>query len=129
MRTLFLIASLLCTALPAAAQSRLYTNADVRQTTVAWTRTPTAEELRGLEVRQFVYVPPASGPRTVILRSAPGDGPFGTFAPKIPDRRLDGSLWTDPPWEQRTYVGYGYHAYGHASQRTGPRDERPRTSR
>lgn len=120
MRTIAILAGLLCSALPTAAQSQLYTNADLGK--VARTRTVTPEELRGLEARQFVYVPTAPGPRAVILRSAPADGPFGKFPPPVPDRRLDGSLWTDPPWEMRAYVGYGHRGYGAPGPRTGRPD-------
>ena len=109
MKTVTVLVGLLCTALPAAAQSRLYTNADLG--TVQRTHTMTAQELEGLKARQFVYVPARPAPRVHILRTEPSDGPFGKFAPPIPDRRLDGSLWTDPPWMQITYLGH--RGYGH----------------
>jgi len=117
MKAILVLVGLFCAALPAAAQSRLYTNADLG--TVKRTRTMTAADLAGLKAREFVYMPTAPGPRVVTLRSDPTDGPFGKFAPPIPDRRLDGSLWTDPPWEMRAYVGYGHRSYGAPGPRTG----------
>jgi hypothetical protein len=131
MRTLIVAIVVIFAAVPATAQSRLYTNADLAQTPVTFSRTVPAEELRGFLARQFVYVPTSrrwTDPTIVVIGSAPSDGPFGAFAPPIPDRRLDGSAWSDPAWEQRVYVGYGYRGGGLRGnfQRTDGRARSPR---
>jgi hypothetical protein len=128
MKTITLLVGLVCTALPAAAQSKVYTNADLG--TVHRTRTVTAAELAGLAARQFVFVPARPPAPVVVIGRDVAAGPFGAFAPPLPDRRLDGSLWTDPPWEQFAYVGHVHHADGPRNQRTGPRSNtHPRSSR
>lgn len=130
MKPLMLLIGVFFAALPAAAQSpapKVYTNADLGK--VVRTRTVTPAELRGLVARQFVYVPARPAVTVFSTRSDPGDGPFGKFAPPIPDRRLDGSLWTDPPWEMRAYVGYGHRGYGAPGPRMGPPSEHPRSPR
>src|SRR6185295_17570965 len=105
MKTQIVCAGLLLTALPAAAQSRVYTNRDLTPRPVtAWTRTVTAEELRGLATRQFRLPPPLppDGPTVVILPDTP------LFAPFEPTRPLS------EPWSMTTYLGRGVgHGYGH----------------
>lgn len=115
MKTLIVAIAVMCAVLPTSAQSRLYTNADLGKKAVAEKPQLTEAQLRGLQARQFVHVPEPTGPRVVSTGSNTADGPFGKFADPIPDRRLDGSLWTDPPWEMRAYVGHGYYgrSYGH----------------
>lgn len=54
---------------------------------------------------------PAEGwPLVASTGASPTDGPFGPFVPfyqSLPDRRLDGSLWSDPPWTAWPY-GFGF---------------------
>ena len=111
--TIAIWVGLICTALPAAAQSRVYTNRDLTPTPVtAWTRTVTAEELRGLEARQFRLPPalPPQGPTVVILPDTP------LFAPFEPTRPLS------EPWSMTTYLSGGHgRSHGRASGgRRGP---------
>jgi hypothetical protein len=108
MKTIPILVALVLTALPATAQSRVYTNADLTSGAVTWTRTVTAEELRGLEARQFRS---AAAPE----RPVRGDGPTVTVVPHTP--------WFPPfaatseptrplsePWSMTTYLGHGgYH--------------------
>jgi hypothetical protein len=99
MKTITVLVGLLLTTLPAAAQSRVYTNRDLTPRPVtAWTRTVTPAELAGLASRQFVYVPPPrlEGPTAVILATKP------LFEPFEPTRPLS------EPWSMTTYVGRGY---------------------
>lgn len=72
MRTITLLVVLM-TAWPAAAQSRLYTNADLTPTPMtAWTRTVTPAELEALAAHQFHAPAPALGPTVIVVgRSAP----------------------------------------------------------
>ncbi len=75
------------------------------------TRPTPAEAARILEPNQFVYVEPAPpmGPTVVIFGSSPADGPFGAF-PAFPSaRRLDGSLFSAPPWRATTSIGHPFH--------------------
>ena len=111
MKTITVLVALLCTALPAAAQSRLYTNADLGK--VVRTRTVTPDELAGLQAREFVYVQDRrpQGPRVVILRDTPL---FPPFAPTSePTRPLS------EPWSMTTYLGHG-HGGHHAPIDRGP---------
>jgi hypothetical protein len=64
-------------ALPAFAQSRVYTNADLDK--IPRTRTVTEEELAALRANQFVAVPERSGPVGIILGGSTHEGPFGPF--------------------------------------------------
>jgi len=112
MKTITVLVGLLCTALPAAAQSRVYTNADLTPRPVtAWTRTVTPAELASLESRQFrpSWSPSERpyGPVVVILPNTP------LFAPFEPTRPLS------EPWSMTTYVGggYGRSGGGHSSSR------------
>ena len=77
-RTILVVALSIST--PAAAQqARVYTNADLGRP-VTRTRSITAEELRGLEERQFKFQPRLpDGPRVVGVWSSPTAGPFGEF--------------------------------------------------
>jgi len=118
MKTMALLVGLLLTAVPAAAQSRVYTNADLAPRPVtAWTQTVTPAELAGLKAREFVYVParrPGAGPRVVILRDTP------LFAPFEPTRPLS------EPWSMTTYLGHGSrHGYGYGDGHEVPIDRGP----
>jgi len=108
MKTITVLVALLCTAWPVAAQSRLYTNADVGRPLSSDRRTVTATELAGLKAREYVYVPDRRhepGPRVVILRDTPW---FPPFAPTSePTRPLS------EPWSMTTYLGHGYGHGGH----------------
>lgn len=76
---------------------------------------------------QYVYVEPAPrwGPTVLLAGSSPTAGPFGEFKPFSPARRLDGSLWTDPPWRSVTYLPRPF-----ARQRIGhPPDPHGKTRR
>lgn len=56
----------------------------------------------------FKAAPPAiswpDGPTVASTGSAPQDAPASPRA-TIPDRRLDGSSWADPPWILHEHVG------------------------
>jgi hypothetical protein len=117
MKLIPVVVSLLAIAAPAAAQSRLYTNADLVTGPVTWTRTVTPEELQGLIARQFVYVPrQPSGPFVGVVGSSPTAGPFGEFRPFPVPTRLDGTSYPDPPWQMTTHIGRSY-----AGPRSRPR--------
>jgi hypothetical protein len=60
-----------------------------------------------------VLVAPPRNP-VVSTGSSPTSGPFGELGALSPARRLDGSLWSDPPWQA---TAYGGHWGGH---RAGP---------
>ena len=94
MRTFPLLALLLI-ATPAAAQSRLYTNADLTPTPVTrWTRTVTAAELASLEARQF------------RLASALPDGPTVIFiSDRVEPQPLSPWRPLSEPWTMTAYVG------------------------
>jgi len=67
-----------------------------------------AEAAAILEPNQFVYVDTPQ-PRWPLPQSgvfgSPTAGPFGEFPPFPPPHRLDGTPYTEPPWEMRAYVG------------------------
>jgi hypothetical protein len=77
MKTITVLVGLVLTALPAVAQSKVYTNRDLTPTSVTWTRTVTPEELAGLKAREYVYVPkrPVEA-RVVRLPNRPLFEPF-----------------------------------------------------
>jgi hypothetical protein len=120
----------LLTVAPAAAQSRVYTNADLMPNPVtAWTRTVTPARLSPTEAAailapyRFQAPPPRAleaGPWMVVLHSSPTAGPFGEFAPFPAPVRLDGTSYLDPPWEQRAYVGRSYGSGRTADARPSP---------
>ena len=101
-------AGLLClVSSPAFAQSgRAWTNADLGKPLSADRPTVTSEQLQSLAEHQFVYVPSESERSyrggVFIMGSSSTAGPFGEFA-QMPSTRLDGSLWSDPPWGLRPY--------------------------
>jgi hypothetical protein len=110
-KTITFLGALVLAALPAAAQPRTYTNADLVGTRiVAWTRMVTPAELAGLKAREFVLpraVPPAP---VVIVVSTSVQQPLYT-----PIRPLS------EPWSMTTYLGRGHRrGSGHLSERHGP---------
>jgi hypothetical protein len=99
----FAVACLLI-AVPASAQSRVYTNADLGKPRT-WSRTATAAELASLATHQFV-APPVfpDGPTVLTVAGDPSHGPFGPLelAPAQP---------LDPNWQGNT----GWYGPGLAS--------------
>jgi hypothetical protein len=93
--------TLLLVATPAFAQTRIYTNADLGQHPVTWTRTVTPAELAGLEARQFHLpsLPPA--PDVMIVPHDP-NWPFQTSTLDAINTPLF------QPWYMSAYVGRGY---------------------
>jgi hypothetical protein len=61
------------------------------------------------------------GPQSYVLPSSPTSGPFGELSAPEPARRLDGTLWTEPPWLLRTYVGRSYGVNNPRHARSGRR--------
>jgi len=85
--------------------------------------TTPAEAAALMAPHQFVYVakrvPRIHEPD---LSSSPTAGPFGEFKPFSPARRLDGSLFTDPPWTLFAYTGkHGYTPPAGATIETRPK--------
>ncbi len=121
MRTITVLVGLLLSTSQAWAQSRVYTNADLSAHPVTtWSRSVTADELAGLEARQFQGSPVQEwGPQVVILDSQATDGPFGAFPAFIPSGVAPGgvSFETVGP----IYGGYGYgsgYGYGYGIGRS-----------
>jgi hypothetical protein len=117
MKILTLIVGLLA-ALPAFSEPRVYTNADLGRPLSPNRVTVTPEQLASLAAHQFVspWVDRQWDP-VVSSGSSPTSGPFGDYRQDIQPRRLDGSLWTDPPWQSLSYYpGYypSYVPYAHA---------------
>jgi hypothetical protein len=95
MRTITLLA-LLAIAAPAVAQSRVYTNDDLVNGPVRWTRTASPEDLRGLEANQFrLPAPRPSEAQVVGVFSSPTAGPFGEF-PQYPTLRVTDEFYGSP---------------------------------
>jgi hypothetical protein len=114
---------LLLTVTSVEAQSRVYTNADLTvHRVVVWTRTVTADELVGLETRQFQGSPVREwGPQIIVVPSRVTDGPFGAFAPFSPSHVAPGGV----SFETIPVYGYGYGGWvGRVGGRSGP--SRPR---
>lgn len=87
---------------PAAAQSRLYTNADLEKKPLAtWSRTVTAEELAGLKAREFHLPTRTLPPDTRVVPHDP-DWPFTTST------RDAIAVPFFQPWSMYAYVGRGY---------------------
>ena len=124
----FLVVTLAMTTPAAAQQARVYTNADLAQgRPIARTRTVTAEELRGLEERQFTFQPRLpNGPRVVGVWSSPTAGPFGEF-PHYRSNRFDGLGWYDYSWGLAPYGPYAPIRLGSRSReyRGGSYSNRP----
>lgn len=108
MRIIPLIITLLV-ASPIFGQSRIYTNADLGKPLSRTSTVTPAEAAAILAPRQFVYVPERLPPMVTLSPSGPTTGPFGEFAPFPPPRRLDGSLWTDPPWVSAAFLPPYYY--------------------
>ena len=122
-RTILVVA--LAIGSPAAAQqSRVYTNADLAAgRPIARTRTPTAEEFRGLEERQFKFRPSLpDGPQVVGVWSSPTAGPFGEF-PHYRSNQFNGLGWYDYSWGFAPYRPFAYGPIGRARS-SGQRDHR-----
>ena len=102
----------LLTAAPAAAQSRLYTNADLaRPIRMESARLSPADAAAVLLPYRFQAPPPRAlepGPWIFVMGSSPTAGPYGEFQPFAMPRRLDGTSYADPPWFQRTYIGRSF---------------------
>jgi hypothetical protein len=95
---------------PALAQVPVYTNADLGKPRHVFTPALTADEYRSLLAHQFVYVPTRPswywfdhGPSVAI--AATPSSPYDSFASLPAPTRLDGTPYTQPPWEMRAYVG------------------------
>ena len=105
----FTVACLLI-AVPAFAQSRVYTNADLGKPRT-WAHTATADDLAALAARQFVAPPifPDS-PTVLLIPGDPSHGPFGPFetTPALP---LDPN-WQNIPWYGGGYIGGGWYGGG-----------------
>lgn len=98
MRRVHIIMLIVGTAAPAAAQSRVYTNADLGKP-LARTHTVTAEELAALKTNQFRLPARFDGPTVVIIPSSP-EPPFGNVFPPIAP--LSSQPWivvTSSPWQ------------------------------
>lgn len=83
---------------------------------LAGAQTPTprpspAEAVRVLEAApspqnwtgRAIYVPTRPSAEVVTTGASTSAGPFGTFAPPVPERRLDGSSWLEPAWEMHSH--------------------------
>jgi hypothetical protein len=99
---------LLSLAVPALAQSHVYTNADLNRPLSTHRPVPTAETMEGLAAHQFVLPDHYDGPYVVGVFSSPTAGPFGEFWPQIREPRFDGSPLSYSPFG---YAAFGPHAY------------------
>jgi hypothetical protein len=96
-----LVIACLLLAAPVAAQTRVYTNADLGKP-ITWSQTPTAEELASLKARQFVappFIP--DRPSLRVIDGDPTHGPFGPFELSAFTQPLD------PNWRQDTWGYWG----------------------
>lgn len=112
MKTLPLIACLFA-ASPAFSQPRVYTNVDLGQPLSPNRVIVTTEQLASLAAHQFRMPLTFDGPTAVSSGSSATAGPFGDYQQTILPRRLDGSLWTDPPWESISYYPSYYGRSAH----------------
>ena len=88
----------LCVASPAWSQTKVYTNADLGRPLAATRPTVSPEILASLAAHQFRLPVISEGPTVTSSGLSPTGGPFSDYQNVIPSRRLDGSLWSDPPW-------------------------------
>jgi hypothetical protein len=95
---------LLSFAVPALAQSHVYTNADLNKPLSTNRPVPTAETMEGLAAHQFALTDHYDGPHVVGVFSSPTAGPFGEFWPQIREPWVDGSAVP--------YAPFGYPAFG-----------------
>lgn len=66
---------------------------------------PTPAEAAAI-LAPYQYVAPLPpGPTVIFISASVTDGPFGAFTPFPPPRRLDGTLYSQPPWRMTTKVG------------------------
>jgi hypothetical protein len=119
---------LLSFAVPAFAQSHVYTNADLDKPLSAHRPVPTTETIEGLAAHQFALPDHYDGPHVVGVFSSPTAGPFGEFWPQIREPWVDGSSFFYPPL---SYPPFGYPAFGYPALAPGARFSRglaPRTA-
>ena len=102
-RELMLTIGLLAASSSAAAQSRVYTNADLGRP-LDRIETVTAEQLAGLAAHQFTVPPERTGPAAIIIASDPTDGPFGPF-------NTSGPMPLDPTYMSPYLYGFGAPVY------------------
>ena len=132
-----LVFALLLVGSPAFSQTKVYTKADLGQPLSPNRPTVTAEQLASLVAHQFHAPQPLTGPEVIIIGTASEiagttfAGPFGTFPPIPPPRRLDGTTFDMPPWSVSTYLGhpygrlgYGFGGYGRPYDRVARPDGR-----
>ena len=113
MRPTLLIGALLVAAPATAQDARVYTNADLVNGPVRWTRTVTQDELRSLEANQFrLPAPLPTGPEIVGVLSSPTAGPFGEF-PRYESHQGYGGLgyWSLNPYAN-SIAGGGFGGVG-----------------
>jgi hypothetical protein len=109
MRILPVIVCLLA-ATPAFSQPKVYTNADLGRPLSPNRVSATPEQLASLAAHQFRAVSVDRAWEPVISTwSSSTAGPYGEFVSTIPDRRLDGSLRSDPQWTATHYGAYGFN--------------------
>jgi len=130
MRPTLLIGALLVATSASAQNARVYTNADLVNGPVRWTRTVTQDELRCLEANQFrLPAPLPNGPEIVGVLSSPTAGPFGEF-PRY-ESQGDGGLGYWPlnpyvsPFGAVGFGGVGFHR-GVSRFRESPSPASPR---
>jgi len=98
MRMITVLVALLCSVLPASAQSqvsKVYSNADVGKPAVTWTRTVTPEEWQGIVAREFrlpLAVPDEA--RAFVIPSSRGNDVLPALPPSA--SAYADRLWTDP---------------------------------
>lgn len=134
MTVLFLIVGLLL-ATPAWSQpTPVYTNADLGHPVSPSRPTVTPAQLASLAAHQYRVPIRPSGPSWVRSGLSPTMGPFGDYQTDAwTPRRLDGSLYSDPPWQTIAYVPgfyghYGAYATGSGDGRAHRRREGPARS-
>jgi len=106
----FLLALIcLLAAPPAFSQTTVWTNAELGQPLSPNRPTVSAAQLASLAAHQFrsgsferPWTPMGS------TGSSPTGGPFSDYQNVIEARRLDGSLWSEPPWVSVAYGGWSH---------------------
>lgn len=117
MRIFFIPVALLCAVLPTAAQSSVYSNADLGKPSVTFSRTVTPEEWSGITARAFKPIPelPAEARAFLIPYSTSRD--VLPPLPPSPTALLDSS-WSDPvlayQLQHPIEAAYGYAFPSHA---------------
>jgi hypothetical protein len=97
-----LLVMLMFVSVPVCGQSRVITNADLGKP-FSWKAPPaSADMLASLAAHQFVALPQRSyGPTFVVIAARGSSGPWHWPEP-APQRRLDGTLLSAPPWSVTT---------------------------